>query len=230
MKIGLIFIGAIRENIELIPQNIQILKQCFADHNVSVILSTWAPEKKTFIFDNKNYVYDYDFNEFTKYTKDIVDYSVILKQRNLNDYVNLKNGCKPIFLYHLNEIANYLNDNDIKFDYIVKTRHDMLFELHNTNNYLNECYNILPYHYNNGVPTHYTENAYNSNDHFFITSYNNFMKFSMLTDEKIIKLAQESWDNEHINYLTLKNMSDINYIEWIDVKKYIVRNNRTYVI
>lgn len=230
-KIALIFIGAIRECKDFINENIETLKQCIGDnYDVTVFLSTWHPLEGTHITNwGVEYIFDYDLKELMSQTKNNVDEYLLFKQKDIQYYDQLKNGCRPLFMYQLNQISNHFKENHLRFDYIIKSRHDIKLEIKNIEKYFNNSINISPIHYNDGVPTHYTKNPRNSNDHFFICPYNVFLNFSFFDDKTLKEITSEASDNEHINYICLNMISTVGYLDWEDISHYTVRNQRFYV-
>ena len=67
------------------------------------------------------------------------------------------------------------------------------------------------------------QEAHHKNDHFSITSFQDFIKISGMTDEDIELISKNSNDNEMFNYHMLRNVrDDIRYIDDEDIKQYIV--------
>lgn len=225
MNVALIFIGAVRECSDFINENIKSLKESFGEScKITVVFSTWVPSQEKYFTSGVLYTYDYDYFKILKQIENITDVNIFLKQQPLEDYVSLKNGCKPIFIYQLIEIAKYFKEHELKFDFVFKTRHDINLKIIHPEKYFNNFFNISPIHFNNLTPSTL---PINSNDHFFICSYENFMKFNELNFKEI---AEQAGDNEHFNYLVLKLLVEISYLDFSDIEKYVVRNTRFYVI
>lgn len=225
IKIGIIFIGAIRDALPIIKQSILTLKNSLNKdkYDIDIIFSTWNPKQGEYIYPKqwwgKNYVYDYNINLLYEQIKNIVDVEIFLDQPDIEWYPQCKNGSPPIFVYHLLEIAKYIKDKNLKYDYIIKTRHDDIIKINNIEKYLNNNINIPPlYWYQQEFKTIYPSDA--KNDHFFITSFDSFIKFLELKDEIIRKECIRAWDNEHLNQILLEKISTISLIDDSDILEY----------
>lgn len=227
-KICIIVIGAIR-NENNISENIKITKECFKDYEVSVLFSTWYPKKEEYIFWGVNYIYDYSKEELEEQLKGLVDINLYLNQKPLNEYTRCNDSVFhgslafiPLFIYQLIEISKYIKENNLSFDYIVKTRNDTAIEIKNIEKYLNDKFNVPPIYWIPG--TKYIEDSIN--DHFFISTFDNFQKFSEISEEKMNYYCSISKSGENINRNIFKDFGEISYIEEDDINLYIYRTKK----
>lgn len=227
-KVCIVMIGAIRNENDIL-ENIRITKSNFKDCEVSVLFSTWNPKREEYNFCGVNYVYDYNKEELEDSLRGLVDFSLFLNQKSLDEY----NKCNdsvfkspfrfiPIFIYQLIEVSKYIKENNLKFDYIVKTRNDTAIELNNAEKYLNNKINVPPIYWVPG--TKYFEDSIN--DHFFVTDFENFQKFAEISDDKLTQYCNDSRSGENINFNILKDFGEISYIDETDIKLYINRNKK----
>jgi len=214
-KICIFFTGAIREDFEFIKNNIYFIKNNFKDYNVTTIFHTWYPMR-----DN----YDYDYYSFKKEIEKNIDILLFSKQENLSEYPRCRNNSPPLYFYSILEIFNYINKNNLKFDFIVRTRNDLEIKIKNIEKFLDGNIYVPKLFWYDALPNH-------TNDHFFIASFEDFEKINNLTEEKIKLFCQNSHNCEEFNSHVLQTMSDkkIFLIDDNDLNTYILRKERKFI-
>jgi len=224
MKLGLIFVGAIRECLDDIKTNIQALKDCFPTHDVEVIFLTWYPKKGTYsnhkVNEGANYLYDYDINLLNEQIKDVVDIPIFLEQKDMSQYHQCRDDGFPFFAYNLIYIAKYLKENNKKYDYIIRSRHDNFVRIKDAEKFFNENANVSPCFHIGDKQFNRTETS----SHFFITSYNNFLKLKDLSDDQIKHFCENSVNNEQFDAHMLNHIAG--NIEFIEPSDFLNFRNR----
>lgn len=222
-KIGLLFVGAVRDCITDIKRNIQALQSCscFDGHEIHTVFSAWLPEKEPQYICGGNYVSDYDMDELHKQLDGVVDTTIFYKQRRLDNYSKMRDGRPPITQYHLMELAKSLKKDQLKFDYVVKTRHDNFLRIKNIDRYLNNSFSVPPLYWCAGkanVP-------HMINDHCFISSFDTFMKYADLEESMVESIIIDSSNGEEVNARTFALMSYLNFIDASDIITYHNKNH-----
>jgi hypothetical protein len=147
-KIIILSVGAIRYKseghtsqtsfLDNVIFNLQELKQCFSNHDVTTIISTWAPKIENSICLESGRInsFDYDLVDFDNQIKDKIDKYFVFNQQDNTKYALAKNNALPFTHYNLLEAVKKIVNDGIEFDFIIKTRHDNLFILNNVDKYL----------------------------------------------------------------------------------------------
>ncbi len=103
----------------------------------------------------------------------------------------------PLYIYQLQYIKKFIIENNLNFDYVVKTRNDVQFSIKDSNKILNNSIYTFPIYWQLHKKYSYL------NDHVFIISFDNFKKLNM-SDENIINITKISWDCEEFNFNIIK--------------------------
>lgn len=220
MKLAIAFTGAVRECIGSIRRNIVELTECFSAYDPEIIFSSWLPTKDVFIYYGINYANDYDLNVLRSQTEGIIDME-ILSEQNLHTYYRNSGHKGPVtFLHRIREVAKYLNKEKKVYDYIVLSRHDNQVKIKNVEKYFNNQINIAPLFWNANHRCSTTD----VNDHFLIMPYNIFMNILNISEETIMQMCQQSYDDEQFAAHLIKYLGKINFIQDEDILTFINRN------
>lgn len=210
-KVCLTFSGVIRESIFDIRRNIEELKKCFDSHDVEVLFFTWSP--------NKNF--NYDIKILEKQIDGIVDHLIIQPMKNIDEYPRTNDNNSAVQFYPIVYISNYLLKNNLKYDNVVRCRHDNYFIMNNVDDYLKDDNFYIP-------PCYHLPHCLYSKDivssHFFITSYNNFLKYSEYDDIQLKKISTECINTEQMDSRLMKKISNIEFINDSHILKFKNRN------
>ena len=220
MKVCIAFVGRILPiNIPAIRNNIETLKQCFDGYDVDAVFVGWSSQDGHYDFCNTNYSQSvYDVDAVARQIDGVIDLAFLPDQPDIESIPKCKNSCHPVFAFIIRETASMLLSRGVEYDFVVMSRHDMIIEIENVEKYMNGAINVpLKYWGANRQEDHH------KNDHFSITSFQDFIKISGMTDEDIELISKNSNDNEMFNYHMLRNVrDDIRYIDDEDIKQYIV--------
>ena len=219
MNILCFIVGAIRTDFKDIRTNIMTIKeQIHANDKCTFIFLTWAPIVKSYKFYTINYYYDYDKSALENELHDIVNDFIFIENPDLNTMVKCMNKCPPIATFYqtyMHEYINTKNNNNIQYDYVIKTRNDLTIRMNNIYDYFNDATYVPPCFWS---PTRDNHGGILRlfNDHFYITTYTKFINFDFSINN-INLLASASWDNEELNRRL------INPEKLIDVTEYIIQ-------
>ncbi len=197
MKICLIVTGAIRISYSDMLKCIMTTKSNFSFCEVYVIFCTWKPIVKTYISWGLNYYYDYDYDEYKNVLESHVDKVLFMENLDIDNVIKLRNWMPPLFMYQIGYVKDYIEKNNLEFDYIIKTRNELELVINNTEKYLNEFTYVPPAYWR-------TDYVYDLlNDHFFIMPYKKFMSLD-LSNNTIEKITNNYGDCEDINKHVMK--------------------------
>lgn len=215
-KVGIIFTGAIRECLPFIRRNILDFKECFSGYDVEIIFSTWNPKKGSYVHHGLPYVFDYDINELNDQIEGIVDHLIIKDQKNIDDYLKTLDKNPAIQFYQIIDVAKYLLENNIKYDYIVRGRHDNHFIMKDVQKYFDGKLYVPPcYHLR-----HSFTNPNETSTHLLITTYENFIKYANYDEEILKNFCATSLSNEHLDAALIKDIGELGFIDDNDILKF----------
>ena len=210
MKILCFVTGAIRNDPDDIRKNIMsIKKQIHEDDMCHFVFLTWNPIIGTFFFNrcNVNYYYNYNKDELIEKISDVIDTFIFKDSPDLKLVETCINDAPPIAAYFQTYIHEYLKQSNLQYDYVIKTRNDLLIELNDIYKFFNDSTYIPPCFWLNRVLR---------NGHFYITSYNKFMEFDF-SIQNIKRQTKISWDYEDLDYNLI---NPVRPIELNDILQY----------
>lgn len=196
VKICIIIIGAIRLECDFIAENIQNIRDHFAGYDVTTIFATWNPINKIYITHGVNYYYDYDKDKLTETIAPLVDNLLFMNNLEINNVPKLQNGMPPLFMYQLGYVKEFIINNNLNFDYIIKTRNDIQIKIDDIPNYLNSNVYIPPAYWR-------TEPLNLLNDHFFIMPFKLFKTID-ISLQNVIDTTPTCNDCEELNFKLIK--------------------------
>ena len=187
MKILCFFSGSLRLDLNTYIHYINEFKKNFEEINCDSLKSI----EITYLFitdKSSSFIYfDYDFFKSELYNQTGVKVLFIEKNNNLN--ITTQNNYPTISLMYYKHIQDYINENNLSFDYVIKIRNDLLIKINNIYTYLNKNTYVAPrYWYNTNVNSL-------ANDHFIIIPFSKFVTFDF-KDESINRLAPHYYDTE----------------------------------
>ena len=109
----------------------------------------------------------------------------------LDKVQNVRNGMPPLMFYQMSYLQTYLKNNNLTFDYIIRTRNDLEIILKESKKYFdNNTY--VP-------PTYWRLSELNTllNANFFILPYQKYMELDF-SISNIIQQSNISWDCEEL--------------------------------
>lgn len=218
-RIAILFIGGVRECLGDISRNIITLQNDLVSHHTHTFFSTWFPEAEPYNISGSNYCCDYSIPKLQEQLT-TVNTVMFHKQKRLSEYATARNSYPPMFTYQLMEVAKSFRLLGENYDYIVKTRHDNLFSMKNIEKYFTDDFSVLPLYWVHGRERDYSM----VNDHFFITSFNTFMKYADLSDDVLKEYCSHSHNCEQSNAITMSSMSNVRFVDESDIVKYSNKN------
>lgn len=153
MKILCYFSGSLRLDLNTYIYYINEFKKNFDNCNFEI--------KYIFILDKNN---PYEYCNYEYFKEELSNYTDVLIIEGNSDLNNIKtiNGYPTISLRYYNVIQEYIKENKLYFNYIIKCRNDLFIKIKNINNYFNNNTYVAPRYWYNVNPNSL------ANDHFFI--------------------------------------------------------------
>lgn len=131
--------------------------------------------------------FDYDAFKSELHTETGARVLFVDKNRHLN--ITTQNAYPTISLMYYKHIQNYINENHLIFDHVIKIRNDLLIKINQIYTYLNNNTYVAPrYWYNTNVNSL-------ANDHFIIMPFFKFINIDF-NDDTINNLAPHYYDTE----------------------------------
>jgi hypothetical protein len=162
--------------------------------------------------------FDCDFFKSELYNQTGVKVLFIEKNSNLN--ITTQNNYPTISLMYYKHIQDYINENNLSFDYIIKIRNDLLIKINQIDTYLNDDTYVAPrYWYNTNINSL-------TNDHFIIMPFFKFINIDF-RDESINRLAPYYYDTE---ILTENIVLPDKVIELNDIIEYLLNGTLKFHI
>lgn len=190
MKKGLVCMwGMNRYPLSILQEKI---KSQFLGLELDFLISTWT-----------DCVIDADFKYVIQHTSptdeylDELKFPYTLQLKGNKEWWPLRKGCYAQF-FHNYKIVEFLKQNNIKYDVLIKTRTDLSFETEFDFNFdLDICY--LPKIYWNSV-------GVGVNDHFICGKYSYLLKSLEIKNfEDFFKTIETSWNPETVHQSLLVN-------------------------
>lgn len=185
MKILCFFSGSLRLDLNTYIHYISEFKKNFEE----LIKNEMVEFTYLFITDKNSHLmyFDYDFLKSQLYNE--IGVNVLFVEKNTNLNITTINKYTTISLMYYKHIQNYINDNHLSFDFVLKIRNDLLIKINKIQNYLNGNTYVAPRYWYNVTITSL------ANDHFFIMPFSKFINIDF-TDDNINKLAPCNYDTE----------------------------------
>lgn len=203
--------GVIREDISIVINNI---KKMNGDDEIDFLISTWDDQ----VFDETLFKYVLKHPAPTQEYLDSINFPFTIQTKNVLKWRYGRLGCYSQF-YNKHMINNFINDNNLSYDILIKSRTDLIFNTNFNFDYTKDfCYIPKTYHGSKGVGL---------NDHFMAGNFE-LMKRAIYTKtfEIIYPIIENSWNPETVNEkLLIKN--SINHIEF-DCTTYKLSPNRIF--
>lgn len=227
-KILILSLGAVREKQNHYVKNLQKLKNSLEINNnkVDILFSTWEPisNPKYFFIES---IYEHNFSREDlkiELEKSHIKY-FFLSQPNGKNITKLKNNAPSFSFYHLIQSLKYIHELGMKYDFIVKTRHDLNIEIHEIERHLKK--KLFKFNIKIFIPEkNYWSDFKNAiNDHFFIADYDLIISKSLkyITNPIIYqKIIKKSWDMEDLFKRYYKSLAKIDFIKDHNIKAYEV--------
>tara|TARA_R110001592_G_scaffold27387_7_gene101395 strand:+ start:5017 stop:5757 length:741 start_codon:yes stop_codon:yes gene_type:complete len=227
MRIAIVLYGAIRISSIKIKDIIKKHNEIFLDAlfrnktiDINFFLCAFEPvENPQYLWYNTTNEYYYDINNLKKELSELnlnITY-IFTKQPDLNAIIKTKNGAHApsLFLLHYyRNFYNYIKDNNLVFDYIVRSRNDMYINISKINSYLNDNIMVLS-------SRCHTNPQCSINDYFYIIPFKNISNFYNISVKQLEHIIKNSWDQEMCEnklMLLLKGGSLIKNIKDDDVQ------------
>lgn len=173
------------------------LKNIFGD-NIDFLISTWDDQ----LFNEEYFKFILKSKSPTKEYLDEIGFPFTQQIKNVPEWHSVRFGHYAQF-YHNFKILQFLNDNSLNYDILVKSRTDVVFETDfNFDFSIDKCYIPEIYWASKGVGI---------NDHFICGDFS-YLKESLHIEnfEEFFEIVENTWNPETIlQKLLLSNNSNI---------------------
>ena len=194
MNILIVSMGAVRECISDIKDNLELIKSSVGDHETISVFSSWH----------------YDSLELNKQLEGY-DHTLFFNQKDEEYYPKTRNGMPCFSWFHLRDLSKEIKKLDLEFDYVIKTRHDLAYKMNNIDEYLTDGFSV--------PKIFWCQGSAGINDHVFVTKKENFLKIGDLTDEELREMAASSHNGEALMEKMISPIDSVRIIndEHIDI-------------